>query len=72
MIHEAAIVILNMTGVDVILIVAHHTDDWASVNVVLMLPYHRVDLWSKMILHIRLLENCRISEHKGLHLLHLW
>ena len=53
------------------LIVTHHTDDWTSVNV-LMLPYHRVHLWTKMILHIRLLENCRISEHQGLHLLHLW
>lgn len=60
--HEAAIIIVNMTGVDIMLIVTHHTDDWTSVNV-LMLPYHRVHLWTKMILHIRLLENCRISEH---------
>lgn len=65
LIHEAAIIILHVkTGVDIILIIVqvHHTDDWARINV-LMLAYHRVDLRSKMILHIRLLENCRISEH---------
>lgn len=63
LIHEAAIVIVNMTGVDVILIVAHHTDDWTGIDI-LLLPYHRVDLWTVMILNKRLLEDWRrISEH---------
>lgn len=64
LIHEAAIVILNMTSADIIVVVAHHTDDWTLING-LRLTHHRVDLWTKMIGHIRLLEDCLvcISQH---------
>lgn len=62
-----------MTSADIIVVVAHHTDDWTLING-LRLTHHRVDLWTKMIGHIRLLEDCLvcISQHQGFHLLHLW
>ena len=61
---------MNLRTVDIILVVAHHTDD--RVNI-LMLPHHRAYLWTKMILDIRLLENCLILNHQTLHtLIHLW